>query len=84
MYNNVLFIDHMWNSISPPTVVACERLHNPQNGSVQFSDDHLHISTVATYSCHSGFTLIGNNVRECRANGQWSSEEPYCFDGETL
>ena len=34
--------------------------------------------SVATYSCYPGFTVIGNSVRTCQANGAWSGKAPVC------
>ena len=34
--------------------------------------------SIVTYSCYPGFTVIGNSVRTCQANGAWSGGEPDC------
>ena len=36
------------------------------------------IGDKCTYTCIPGYTLVGANERECRANGQWSHSLPYC------
>ena len=30
------------------------------------------------YDCDPGYTVIGNSVRTCQADGAWSGEEPVC------
>ena len=36
-------------------------------------------NAVATYICHAGFTLVGNNTRTCGGDGNSITGE---FDGE--
>ena len=56
--------------------VDCGALKPPSDGQVFFQST-LFLSE-ATYSCNSGFELVGEATRTCQANGQWSGEEPQC------
>ena len=58
------------------SAVDCGDLKQPLNGQVFFQST-LFLSE-ATYSCNSGFELVGEGTRTCQANGQWSGEEPQC------
>ena len=33
---------------------------------------------TATYSCSTGYNLVGNSTRTCQATGQWSGSAPTC------
>ncbi len=57
-------------------VVFCSLLANLTNGQV-LTTDIVYQSTV-TYSCDNGYTLSGNQLRTCQANGQWSGSDPDC------
>ena len=35
-------------------------------------------NSVATYFCDIGHTLMGDNIRTCLANGDWSGRQPSC------
>ena len=56
--------------------VDCGPPPAPTNGSV------LHKQTVfqsiADYSCHVGYRLVGRRKRTCEAQGVWSGETPTC------
>ena len=45
------------------------------NGTVTFSTE---FNSEATYTCDTGFDLLGNNTRTCQADRRWSGEEPLC------
>ena len=50
---------------------------DPANGRV----DHTAGTTVgqiATYSCNTGYNLVGDRNRACQAAGDWSGNEPTC------
>ena len=49
---------------------------NPENGAVSFTTRT--IDSVATYTCDSGYGLMGVNTRICLETGLWSGEEPTC------
>ena len=55
----------------------CGTLPDPANGQV----DHTAGTTfghTATYSCNSGYNLVGDNTRTCQAIGNWSGSVPTC------
>ena len=51
---------------------GCPELQDPANGEV--TSDGL----TATYTCDEGFSLMGDQVRQCSSEGEWSGEEPTC------
>ena len=59
------------------TAVDCGNLTDLANGQV----DHTAGTTFrenATYSCNTGYDLLGNSTRTCQAEGNWSWSEPTC------
>ena len=57
-------------------VVDCGGLKNPENGQVAISGTDF--GSNARYRCLSGYILVGDDVRMCQENGDWSGEEPVC------
>ena len=67
-----------FHSVPPPPVVDCGVLDDIPDGAVSTPQGTLYGAT-ASYSCNTGYRLVGNGTRECRADGRWSGEEPpYC------
>ena len=61
----------------PLTAVDCGNLTHPAIGQV----DHTAGTTfgqTATYSCNTGYNLVGDSTRTCQAEGIWSGSEPTC------
>ena len=59
------------------TVVDCGNLTDPGNGQV----DHTTGTTfrqTATYSCNTGYNLVGDSTHNCQATGEWSGSAPTC------
>ena len=59
------------------TAVDCDNLTDPANGQV----DHTTGTTfgqTATYSCNTGYNLVGDSTRTCQATGEWSGSAPTC------
>ena len=55
----------------------CRNLTNPANGQV----DHTSGTTfgqTASYSCNTGYKVMGDGTRTCQATGQWSGTAPTC------
>ena len=59
------------------TVVDCSALTNPPNGQVSTTGGTT-FGQNATYSCNTGYNLVGNNTRTCEATGNWSGSAPTC------
>ena len=65
------------------TVVDCGTLNTTTNGQVS----HLNVTTfrqTATYSCNTGYNLVGDSTRMCQADGMWSGSEPTCISESSL
>ena len=62
------------NPLSP--AIDCGDLDEPSNGQVTLTGTTF--GSMATYECDSGFTLVGNQVRTCQDDGNWSGTEPVC------
>ena len=58
------------------TVVDCGALINPANGLVSHSGTTF--GQAATYSCNTGYNLVGNNTRTCQATRMWTGSVPTC------
>ena len=54
----------------------CNALTDPANGQV--STNGTTFGQTATYSCNTGYNLVGDNTRTCQAIGYWSGSEPTC------
>ena len=49
----------------------------PGNGQVDHNAGTTFRQT-ATYSCNTGYILVGRNTRTCQATGLWSGGAPTC------
>ncbi|XP_054837985.1 P-selectin isoform X2 [Eublepharis macularius] len=68
---------------SPPPVcqvIDCPKLDAPKDGGLNCS--HLHgdftYSSRCTFSCNTGFVLVGQERRQCTALGLWTEKPPFC------
>ena len=59
------------------TAVNCSTLSNPANGQVSHTAG-TSFGQTATYSCDTGYNLVGDSIRTCQANERWSGSEPIC------
>ena len=60
------------------TVVDCGTLTNPANGQVSHPTGTT-FGQTATYSCNTGYNLVGESTRTCQAIGVWSGSIPTCL-----
>ena len=57
--------------------VDCGTLTDPDNGSVNHTAGTT-VGQTATYSCNTGYNLVGDSTHTCQASGNWSGSEPTC------
>ena len=71
------------------TTVVCPALSDPENGAISIVPGTnlltLGLGSVATYSCNTGFALVGQTTRVCEdtnggnvTTGTWSESAPTC------
>ena len=60
------------------SIGECRSLTNPTNGQVSHPSGTT-FGQTATYSCNTGYNLVGDNTRVCQATGVWSGSEPTCL-----
>lgn len=60
--------------------IDCDSLTDPENGVVVTTTVTAD-SLTASYSCDSGYELVGEMMRDCncqRTGGQWTGTAPSC------
>ena len=72
--NDELRLSYVFLSL---TAVDCGNLTDPANGQVNHTAGTTYGQT-ATYSCNTGYHLVGDSPRTCQATGNWSGSEPTC------
>ena len=55
----------------------CGSLTDPANGQVDLTSGTT-FNQTATYSCNTGYNLVGDSTRTCQATGVWSGSAPTC------
>ena len=56
--------------------ITCPDLENPANGAVMVNG--MNPGDTATYTCISGYELVGADTLTCGSDGMWSPEPPVC------
>ena len=59
------------------TAIDCGSLTDPASGLVDLTHGTTFVQT-ATYSCNTGYNLVGDSTRTCQATGEWSGSAPTC------
>lgn len=62
-------------------VVDCGNPGNPKHGQT-FANKGFTYAQDVSFACDDGYTMEGNAVATCQANGKWSTDLPICL-GET-
>ena len=55
----------------------CGSLTDPAYGQVDLTSG-ITFGRTATYSCNTGYNLVGDSTRTCQATGEWSGSAPTC------
>ncbi|KAI8507111.1 hypothetical protein Bbelb_155500 [Branchiostoma belcheri] len=61
------------------SVGECNVLPAPTNGAVTGSNS---LGDTVTYSCDSGYNLVGSATRTCQADLTWTASDPTCEAGQ--
>ena len=59
------------------TAVDCGTMTIPANGQVSHTGGTT-FGQTATYSCNTGYNLVGSSTRTCQSTGVWSGSTPTC------
>ena len=62
--------------------INCAYPDAPDYSSVVHQDTK--VGSIATYSCHHGYELKGDDEHECQYDGTWSGKEPQCETGKLV
>ena len=68
---------HVYDAFLLLLVVDCGTLSDITNGQVNHNTETT-FGQTATYSCNTGYNLVGNITRTCQPNGVWSKKSPTC------
>ena len=56
--------------------IQCEVPRNPLNGRAVYAS--VSYNSLISYECNYGYMLIGDSVRRCERNKEWTGTEPHC------
>ena len=68
-------------------IVSCSSLNNPNNGIINCSlgDDGIPFyEDTCSFTCNTGYELIGSDTRTCQSNGSWSGTDNVCRRGNNV
>ena len=70
-------VSYMYKIMFLSIVVDCGSVTDPANGQVDLTSGTT-FGQTATYSCNTGYNLVGSSTRTCQATGVWSGSAPTC------
>ena len=70
-------VNYMYKIMFLSIVVDCGNLTSPANSQVILTSGTT-FGQTATYSCNTGYNLLGDSTRTCQARGVWSESAPTC------
>ena len=56
--------------------IQCEVPPNPENGRAVYAS--VSYNSLISYECTYGYMLIGDSVRRCERNKEWTGTQPHC------
>ena len=64
------------NIIFSYLAIQCEVPANPDNGRAVYAS--VSYNSLISYECTYGYMLIGDSVRRCERNKEWTGKQPHC------
>ena len=77
MYGTAKYLTSNQHTFYLSTAVNCGTLSNPANGRVTHTAGTT-FGQTATYSCNTGYNLVGYSTRTCQAARRWFGRAPTC------
>jgi CUB/sushi domain-containing protein len=71
-----------WSDVPPTCRPVCPTRFDPENGMVLLTG--MSVGDTATYTCDTGFELIGESVLNCQSDGTWNNPPPICDSSAVL
>ena len=68
-------------------LASCPSLSDPSNGMISCSlgDDRVpSYEDTCSFTCNTGYKLIGSETKTCQSNGSWSGTNVVCTRGNSL
>ncbi|XP_064386419.1 uncharacterized protein LOC135334961 isoform X2 [Halichondria panicea] len=66
-----------WEPVPTCVAVDCGPLNPPSNGAVDTSSGTTFMMT-ATYTCNTGYNIVGSDTRTCGEDKTWTPDAPTC------
>ena len=64
--------------ISTLSTVNCSQLMEPMNGTMSCSLSMILYKDICSFTCDTGYVLIGSSTRTCQIDGNWSGSQVNC------
>ncbi len=72
--------DEEWVGTEPACqIVSCDAVNAPLNGIIVNMGQGTYGDSVS-FSCNTGYMIVGNESITCLANGSWSASTPLCVN----
>ena len=68
--------------IHVPIDIQCDNLTIPSNGGMSCSSGIMGMGyegETCTFTCNTGYELIGSSTRTCQSDGNWSGSQTRCI-----
>ncbi|XP_063329647.1 complement decay-accelerating factor isoform X3 [Pelmatolapia mariae] len=70
--------DQGWSGRASCEIVTCDKPAIANGNTSWDSGDDPEYNNTIRYTCHEGYTLIGNDTVVCDENGEYSPDQPVC------
>jgi CUB/sushi domain-containing protein len=67
-----------WSGDQSLCVLDCGLLQADSITQIHYITSNVQRGLIAEYSCIPGYGIAGSNIRECREDGLWATNQPQC------